>query len=251
MIATIARAELRRMFLSMSAWSILALVALMLALLFGVYVETFLTVIQPRLAAQPGAPGVTDSVVAPLILMAGVIMLVVSPLLTMRSFSEEYQSGSLVLLQSSPISAAEIVLGKYLGLLGFLGVLMAIFALFPAALALGTALDWGKTGAGMLGLFLLISSFLAAGLYVSSLTAVPMLAALGGFGLLLILFLLYLSGSAEATSSTLFAYLSHFGHFLSFIEGSFDSHDLAYYLLFILTALVLTIRHLDNQRLQP
>jgi len=180
-IVTIARTELRRMFASVLAWSILALVVLVLGLLFSVYVETFLTVIQPRLAAQPGAPGVTDSVVAPLILMAGVLMLVVSPLLTMRSLSEERQTGTFVLLRSSPVSATQIVLGKYLGLLGFLAVLMAILALFPAALALGTALDWGKAGAGMLGLFLLIGSFLAAGLYVSSLTAVPTLAALGSF----------------------------------------------------------------------
>jgi len=65
------------------------------------------------------------------------------------------------------------------------------------------------------------------------------------------LFLLYLSGNAQATASPLFAYLSHFGHFLSFVVGRFDSQDLAYYLLFIVTALVATIRHLDNQRLQP
>ena len=51
-------------------------------------------------------------------------------------------------------------------------------------------------------------------------------------------------------ASEVFVYLSHFGHFLSFLDGMFNSSDVVYYLLFISGFLILTIRKLDNDRLQ-
>ncbi len=238
------------MFYSPLAWTVLAIVLLILALLFLVFLENFLSLIQPRFAGQDGAPGVTDAVIAPLLLWAGVIMLAVSPLLTMRSFAEERQNASLSLLTSAPVSTTELVLGKYLGLVGFLVIMLALSALMPLSLAAGTTLDWGKLAAGLLGLGLLTGSFAAAGLYLSSLTETPFIAAVGSFGLLAFLVVLYLSGRSQGASSELFVYLSHFGHFLSFLEGLFDTADLGYYLLFIATFLVLTIRRLDNLRVQ-
>ncbi|MGI9303972.1 MAG: ABC transporter permease subunit [Gammaproteobacteria bacterium] len=250
MIFTIARNELRRMFYSPLAWAVLAIVLFILGLMFLIFVENFVNEIQTRFAGQKSAPGVTDSVVAPLFLWAGVIMLAVSPLLTMRAFSEERQRETLTLLTSAPVSITEIVLGKYLGLLLFIVVMLGLIMLMPLGLITGTSLDWGKIAAGLLGLFLLLASFAAAGLYLSSLTATPLIAAAGSFGLLLFLVVLYISGNSQGEASELFIYLSHFGHFLSFLEGLFDSSDLVYYLLFIAGFIVLTIRHLDNRRLQ-
>jgi ABC-2 type transport system permease protein len=67
---------------------------------------------------------------------------------------------------------------------------------------------------------------------------------------LLLLDVLYQSGHSQGASSELFVYLSAFGHFLSFAGGMFDSSDVAYYVLFIGGFLILTIRKLDNDRLQ-
>ena len=120
----------------------------------------------------------------------------------------------------------------------------------PLSLSFGTALDWGKLLSGMIGLFLLLASFAAAGLYFSSLTTTPLIAAISSFGLLLLLMVFYMSGSSENTLSELFKYVSHFAHFVPFLGGLFDSSDLVYYLLFISAFLILAIRHLDNQRLQ-
>jgi len=250
MIATIARNEVRRMFYSPLAWLILAVVQLVLALLFLVLVDSFITQIQPRAAALESPPGVTDAIVAPLFMWAGFVMLAVTPLLTMRLMSEERQRHTLPLLSSAPLSSTEIILGKYLGLLVFLLIMVAMISLMPVSLAAGTTLDWGKLGAGVLGLVLLLASFAAAGLYLSTLTAQPAVAAVTSFGLLLLLVLLYVSGSAQGTASDLMVYLSHYDHFLSFLEGLFDTSDLAYYLLFIATFVILSIRRLDNERLQ-
>lgn len=250
MILTIARTELKRMFYSPMAWAILAVMQFILALMFLIFIDNFLTRLQLRFAGLEGAPGVTDTVAAPLFLWASVLMLGVAPLLTMRIFSEERANKTLTLLVSSPVSTTEVVLGKYLGLMFFLLIMLGMIALMPLSLALGTTLDWGKIAAGLIGLLLLVGSFGAAGMYLSSLTTQPIIAAVSSFGLLIFLVVLYISGNSQSTGSELFIYLSHYGHFLSFLEGMFDTADLAYYLLFIAAFLVLTIRHLDNQRLQ-
>ncbi|MDQ3797432.1 MAG: ABC transporter permease subunit [Pseudomonadota bacterium] len=250
MILIIAKAELRRMFYSPLAWATLAVVLFILGLLFLILVDNYLTTIQAQLVGIPGAPGVTDIVLAPVMLWAGVIMLTVSPLQTMRAFSEERQQGSLTLLTSAPLSTTELVLGKYLALLVFILVLLGLLALIPLSLAGATQLDWGKIMASLLGLFLLLASFSAAGLFISSQTKTPLIAAMSSFGLLMFLVVLYMSGSAESTASDLFIYLSHFGHLLPFLQGLFDSSDLIYYLLFSAAFLILTIRRLDNERLQ-
>ena len=249
MILTIARHELRRLFLSSLAWSLLAVVQLTLAFVFLTAVQNFIDIVSPRLAGAPHAPGVTSLVISPLCLWAGVLMLGITPLLAMRSFSEEYHTGSMLLLTSAPLSATQIVLGKYLGLAGFLCLMIAMIALMPLSLAIGTHLDWGHLAAQVLGLALLTVSFAAAGLYLSSLTRQPALAAIGGFGALFLSFVFYVAGTAQGTASRLFVYLSHFGHFLPFLRGEFDSRALAYYLLFTLLFLGLTVRQLDGQRL--
>lgn len=247
---TIAGTELKRMFNSPLAWSILAVLQFVLGMIFLVMVQEFLEVIQPQMAGTDNPPGVTDTIVSAVYLWAGIIMLAVMPILTMRSFAEERMNGTFTLLRSSPISVTDIVMGKYLGLLMFILIMVVLISLMPLSLQLGTSLDLGKIGASVLGLILLLSSFAAAGLFISSLTNQPIIAAVSSFGLLLFLIVLYISGKSQSNGSELFVYLSHFGHFLSFLQGLFQSGDLIYYLLFIGGFLVLTIRKLDNESLQ-
>lgn len=250
MIISIARTEFRRMFSSPLAWVVLAVVQFILALLMMIMVNNFISEVQPHYAGVEGAPGVTDAIVSPLLLWAGIIMLAVSPLVTMRLISEERQTGSLPLLISSPISITEIVLGKYLGVMMFYALMVVMIGVMTGFLSLGGGLDWGKYLAGLLGLLLVLASFAAAGLYVSCLASQPAMAALGGFGLLMLLLIVYVMGQIDTTGKELFVYLSHFGHFVALTEGLFDSADLAYYVLFVVGFLALAIRRLDNLRLQ-
>ncbi|PID50139.1 MAG: ABC transporter permease [Proteobacteria bacterium] len=250
MVVLIAKTEFKRLFTSPMAWSLLALVQFILAWIFLLSLNEYLTQVQPRMAGRENAPGLTDLVVSALYLWSGILMLAVIPVLSMRLFAEERMKQTLILLKTAPVSISQIVLGKYLGLLLLIIVTILMLSLMPLSLSLGTTLDWGKLLAAVLGLFLLLASFAAAGLFLSSLTRQPVIAAVTSFGLLIFLAILYLSGSSKGSSSELFTYLSHFGHFLSFLEGNFDSSDLVYYLLFISTFLLLTMRKLDNDRLQ-
>ncbi|MGV6809199.1 MAG: ABC transporter permease [bacterium] len=249
-ILTIAGTEFSRFFRSPLAWSLLGIMQFIFALVFFSSVDEYRLQIQPAIVGMENAPGVTDVVVAGLYLWIAVVMMGVMPILTMRLFAEERMNHTLPLLLSAPISSTEIVLGKYFGMLAIILLMVGLFSLMPLSLALGTALDWGVFASAVLGLSLLLASFAAAGLFLSSLTRQPIIAAISSFGLLIFLVILYILGNAKTTESAIFIHLSHFSHFLAFLQGIVESSALVYYLLFIVSFLILTIRKLANDRLQ-
>lgn len=245
MIFTIALRELRSMFLTPLAWVILAISQFILAWIFFSQIDAFF-VIQQQLTTIPNAPGVTDLVVTPMLETASIMLLMITPLLTMRLLSEERRDSTLSLLLASPISVAEIILGKYLGIVLFMLLFVSLISLMPLALLTGTDLDLGKLAAGLLGLILMLCSFSAAGLYLSSLTSNPTIAAISTFGLLLLLWII----DRGADSDSVLSYISMTNHFLPMLRGIIDSVDISYFILFISTFLLLSIRQMDAQRLQ-
>jgi ABC-2 type transport system permease protein len=248
MIITIALRELKNLFLSPLAWAIMAVLQLILAYLFLSQLDTFMQ-LQPRLAGIEGAPGVTDIVVAPLLQTIGFLLLLIAPAITMRVFSDEKRNRTLSLLLSAPVSMTEIVLGKFLGVTLFFMLLLAMLAAMPLSLYAGTTLDAGKLASGLLGLALLLSAFAAIGIFMSSLTEQPVVAAISTLGLLILLWIIDWSGNQQEEMTGLFHYLSLQTHFQSFLKGLFSTTDVAYYLLLNATFLILGIRHLDQQRL--
>lgn len=243
-ITSIAGNELRRLFVSPLAWIALAVVQLLLAIFFFVMLYQFMNL-------PPGAQmGVTNFIGAGLLQVTGIVLLLIAPFLTMRLLSDEYRSGSLKLLLSSPVSLTEIVLGKYFGILIFLLIMLAMIALMPLSLALGTQLDYGQVASGLLGLALLMASFAAVGLFISSLTTHPPVAAISTFAVLFVLWILNLAaGSASERTAAVLSYLSLLKHFNALLQGIFNSVDVVFYLLLTLLFLILTIWRLDNQRL--
>lgn len=250
LIITLVLRELRSLFLSPRAWAILAVVLAIHAYLFLTYMDRF-TALLTQLAGVEGAPGVTELVVAPLLATASIVLLLVVPLITMGMISEERRNQTLTLLFSAPISMTEIILGKFFAVLAFLLIMLALIALMPLSLLLGGTLDFGQFLAGLMSLVLLLASFTALGLFMSTLTQYPAVAAISTFGLLLLLWIIDLAGKTDvAYASTLFGYLSMLNHFEALIKGVFKSTDVIYYLLFCITFLVLAIRRLDADRLQ-
>lgn len=250
MVFTLARRELRSLFLSPLAWAILAIVQFILAYLFISQLQEFL-LIQPKLNSIDNAPGVTELVIVPLYGSAAFIMMLVTPLLTMRLISEERRNRSLALLISAPVSMTEIIIGKYLGILGFAAIMIFMMTLMPLSLYFGGTLDGGLLFTIVLGITLLLAAFISVGLYMSSLTAQPTIAAMSTFGMLLMLWIIdWAGGKANETASGVLEYLSMLRHFEAFSKGVFNSSDFVYYVLFISLFLILSIRRLDGDRLQ-
>lgn len=245
---TLARNELYRLFLSPLAWVILALCQLILAYLFLTHIDYFMQV-QGKISAIPGAPGVTELIAVPLLSNAATILVLISPLLTMRLIAEERRNDSLPLLFSAPLSIQQIVIGKYLGTLGFFIIQLILISLMPLSLSLGADLDYGVITAGLLGLCLLVASFTAIGLFLSSLTSQPTIAAISTFATLFLLWIIDWAGNTQLTeTSNLFNWLSLLRHYEPLLQGEVNSSDLTYYIIIIVAFLALTIRRLDAER---
>lgn len=250
MILTIARREAAALFRSPAAWIVLAAVQVLVGFIFLLHLETYLQV-QPRLAAQAGGPGVTAFLVPRLFGAATTIYVMALPLVTMGLLAGERRNGTLALLLSAPVSTVEIVLGKFLGALALLVAMVLLTALMPASLALVTAVDGGALALATLGAMLFVTAAGAAGLYLSSLTRRPAIAAIATLGLLLILLLLGEWGrSAGGAWEDLLVYPAPSTHLGPFFEGLLDSGAVAFFALFAGLFLALATRRLDNERLQ-
>jgi ABC-2 type transport system permease protein len=246
MIRAIAMKELRVLFASPLAWVMLAFVQVIAALFFLVLLNRYL-VDQPQLAMMPGVGGFTERVASPVFGTLGFVLLMVVPLLTMRLVAEERRSQTLPFLISAPVSVTQIVLGKFVAVVAFLLLATGLVMLMALSLYLGGKLDIGLVAANALGLLLLTSAFAAAGLYVSCLTAQPLIAVVGTFLLLLVLWLINIG--AEDPGSFLHS-LSLIRHFDTFGRGVLAVNDVAYYAIFIALFLLLSIRRLDADRLR-
>lgn len=235
--------EWRRLFSSPLAWACLGIVQLILGIVFWLLLAEFAT-----LGYTNTQVGVAEFVGGGLFGFSSIVFLIVVPLLAMRSFAEERHSGSLELLLASPASLSQIVVGKFLGLLGFLWLMLGLTALMPLSLQIGTNLDLGLLASAILGVALMLAAFASASIFVSVLCPQPVVAALAGFGLLLVLWLLQVAGAAPGPVAALAEYLSLLSHFDALRRGVFDLADVAYYLLFCAAFLGFAIQRLTWER---
>lgn len=247
MIINVARKELKSMFASPMGWVILSL----LMFSFGTY---YLNGVNDYFAVMSGSmrpaerTGVTQFVGQIVYGFASFMVLFAVPLLSMRLISEERRNQTLPFLFTAPISLTEVVLGKFIGLVAFLSILVVYVGIMLSTLNLWADIDFGFIIANSIGLLFMIASFSALGLYFSSLTQQPVVAGILTFiALFAVMFLdRFFAGDPSNTLAT----LSLVRHFQSFSSGLIDSGDIAYFVLFIVTFLTLTVRRLDADRLR-
>ncbi len=249
MIGAIARREAGALFRSPVAWIVLAAVEALVAFIFLLHLESYLQ-LRPQLTE--GGPGVTGYLVPRLFGAAATIHLLAMPLLTMGLIAGEWRHGTLAMLLSAPVSTVQIVLGKFLGVLAVLLPMVVLTTLMPLTLGLLTDIDGGALLLATLGAALFIVAAAAAGLYLSSLTRQPTVAAIGTLGLLLALVLLgeWSRNAFGEHWGALVSYPAPTTHLEPFLAGLFDSGALAFFVLFTALFLVLATRRLDNDRLQ-
>ncbi len=240
MIRLIAAREIRALFASPLAWIVLAIFQAILAWIFLARLDAFLGV-EAKLQNILNPPGVTEWIAAPLFSAASMIFLMIIPLFTMRLIADEARNQTLPLLLSAPISPARIILGKFLGLMAFLGTAIMLLLLMAISLLLGGKLDFGLLFANILGLALLAASFSALGLYLSCLSSHPFLAGIGGIGALLGLW------AVSFGSGSFFQAVSPAAHFERFNQGLVDTGDIAYFSLFMILFLMLSIWQLEKR----
>jgi len=250
-IWAIFKKEMRLYFTSPVAWVVLT-IFLLIAGYFFYSIFAFFTQasIQSAMNPQMGRElNVTDSVMRPLFSNISVILLLLMPLVTMRLFAEERRAGTIELLLTYPVRDGAVLAGKYLAALGLYAIMIGLTLLYPAIVVYFARLEWGPVFTGYLGLLLMGATFIAVGVFTSSLTENQIVAAITTFGVLLIFWILGWSADyAGGTAGRVLQFLSILEHNDSFSKGVVDTKDVLYYVNFTVLALFLTLRSLEARR---
>ena len=193
--------------------------------------------------------GFTD--LSPFFLLAPWILIFLIPAITMRCFSDEKKQGTLELLLTKPISKLQIVLGKFFG-----SLILILIALLPTILYAYTLnqlgnpignLDFGSTLGSYFGLFFLVLSYTAIGVFSSTLSDNQIVAFLIAVFTCFIFYIGF-EGLYDMTSFKAFDYLSMSAHFRSMSRGVLDTRDLVYFLLITVAFIILTIAVLYREQ---
>lgn len=198
-----------------------------------------------------GQVTITEMVVKPLFDDMSIILLLLVPLLTMRLLAEEKKNGTMELLLTYPIRELAILLGKYLATLFVILVFLAGTVIYMLLLFWIGDLEWGPVLTGYGGLILMTAGFVSLGLFASALTQNQIIAAVVGFGALLMFWIIGWAGSVSGPLvGRVVNYLSLLEHLDSFSKGVLDSRDLIFYLNFSVFFIFLTLRYLDSQKIR-
>lgn len=248
-IYEVAKTELQTLFYSPIAWLIIVVFIFQISLLFTNTLD--LRVTQMLLGYR--TPMLTQAIFADPVggLLFGVqnYLYLYIPLLTMGLMSRELSSGSINLLYSSPITNTQIILGKYLSMVVYAFLLICIIGIYVGfGCCVIENVEWRWLLTALLGLFLLICTYSAIGLFMSSLTSYQVVAAMGT--LVILAALNYIKGiwqDVEIVRDITY-WFSMSGRSTSFLYGLIGSEDLIYFLIVILLFLSLTIVRLQACR---
>jgi ABC-2 type transport system permease protein len=172
------------------------------------------------------------------------------PILTMRILTEDRKNGTEVMLVTSPVEIADIVIGKYLASLTVFLVMYVLTFIYPIIIiALGGKMEMPMLLGGYLAFLLIGMSFIAVGVFASSLTENQIVAAIIGFVILLVINLIdpiasYVGGFLAEVLG-IFSLLSRYNDLNS---GILDITSIIYYLSFTAVFLFLTTRVIDKRR---
>ena len=186
------------------------------------------------------------------ILFDGMAMMMVAavPLLTMKLISDELRSGTIETLMTAPVTEVEIILGKFLGVLAFYGILLSATLVFLVLMALYGQPDAGVAVMGYVGMLLLGTAFISVGVFASTLTRYQLVAAIIGIAVLALFTLVmpWMVRSAAAPLNYLAARLNVMAYFQDFSRGMFDTRGLVFFLGSAVLFLFLSVKTLESRR---
>lgn len=248
-IIKIAGNELRTLFYSPVAWFILVIFAFQAG---GSCVQWIQAFLRQQFLGDPIEYSITTALLTGMTGMFTMIqqnLYLYIPLLTMGLMSRELGSGSVKLLYSSPVTAGQIIWGKFLSMIVYglllVGILLVI-NLFVACVV--PSYDFGLLFSGLLGILLLMCAYAAIGLYMSCLTSYQVVAAMGTLAVLIVLNFIGEIGQSIEFVREITYWLSIRGRATEFINGLICSEDLLYFVIVILFFLTLSIMKIEGIR---
>ena len=241
MIKAIFKKELKDVFGSPLIYVLSGLFCFMMGWLFFNYLQQ---------TKELSTVNIGSSVIAPLFGNINFIFIFLTPLITMRSFSEEQKQHTLDLLLSSKLSIFQIVWGKFLAHLSMILFMLLFTIIFPIILSFSGYSDWGVVFSSYLGIILSIMTYISIGIFCSSITDNQIVAALLTFCVLLGSMLLVIS--INATNNYIFAlmiqYLTVPFHYDGFSKGIIRSYSFVYFISIISFFIMLTVKSLQSRK---
>ncbi len=215
--------------------------------------SAYFSLVSLRAAQNPYAAPINlnEMVVQPLFDDISIVLLLIVPLLTMRLWAEEKKSGTIELLLTYPVRDLAVLMGKYLATVLILLLLLAGTVVNIVVLSFFGSVEWGPVLTGLGGLLLLSAAFVSLGMFMSALTQNQIIAAILGFGALLMFWIIGWLGSVGGMAVRgLVNYLSLLEHLEPLTKGVVDTRDLMYYLNFSAFFIFLNLRYLDSRKIR-
>jgi len=243
-VATLAKRELSALFLSPIGHIVLTIYLGFMGFLFTIYVFV---------------PGQTADMRI-MFSVAHLALIFIVPLMTMGLLADEYNSGRIEMLRTSPVTEAEILLGKFLGAFGFYVILVASTLVYVALLSIYGKPDFGSVYAGYIGLILMGALFVSVGLFFSACTRYQIVAAMSSMitlallGILLELASRYFAVFVSVANPFMrfvreaLRYMAVTPHMEDFAKGIVDTRDVAYFGTGTLFFLLLTYLILESRK---
>ncbi|HEU4366254.1 MAG TPA: ABC transporter permease [Candidatus Krumholzibacteria bacterium] len=245
------RRELAYYFQSAVAYAAIAVFVLLSGYFFynllGYFNLTSIQAMQNPMQAR--SLSLTTSVLQPLFGNMSAVLLLLLPLLTMRLFAEERRSGSAELLFTYPVSDWDVILGKFFAASAVYAVMLAMTLPCVALLYHFSTPETGAVASGYLGLLLMGLTFIAMGVFFSSLSDSQLVAGAATFGCgLLLLIVGWITPFVAPGVGAVLNELSIVRHLDGFSRGVIDTNDLVFYANITFFFLFLCARVLDSAR---
>jgi ABC-2 type transport system permease protein len=249
-VLAIAGKELRGYFASPMAYIVIGLFSVLFGFFFWLFLRIFVAQSQQMMQfGGGGSANINQQMIRYLLQNTTIIILFVMPMITMRTYSEEKRSGTIELLLTSPVTDAQIILGKFLGALGLYAAMLAVTVIYIAMLFMLGNPEWKPIAAGYLGLLLVGGGFIAIGLFISSLTKNQIVAGVLTFAVFLMLWVIgWPADQAGPVMRQVLQSLSMVDHFDDFARGIIDTRHVIYYVSLITFGLFLTAKSVDVER---
>lgn len=249
-VMTIAWRDIRSYFASPKGAAIFFFFLGLMGFFFYNFIVSFVEM-QQRAPMMGGEAPTVEYLMRQLFFNQHFILMLFIPAVTMSSFSEERRNQTLRLLQVSPVTATQIVLGKFLAAAGFMALCIALSSVYPFYLKAYGNPDSGVILTSYLGTMLFVFGQIAFGLWISSMTSNQFMAFLFTmFGLFLLLILNWIAPNIAGGgwSEKFVKYLASTEHTDVFLKGILSVNDVTYFVCFIALFLFFTNVVLDSQR---
>ena len=249
-VLTIAMRDFKSYFASPKGAAIFFFFLLFMGFFFNSFISTFLELTQ-RAPMQGGEAPTLETLIRAFFYNLSFIFILTIPAVTMSSFSEEKRNQTLRLLLKSPVTATQIVLGKFLSSASILFLVLLCSGVYPGFMIVHGNPDYAVIVTSYLGIFLLMCAQVAFGLWVSSMTSNQFMAFLFTmFGLFLLLILNWIAPNLAGGGvlESVLKYPASTEHLDVCLKGMLTVSDVVYFVCFIAIFLFFTNIVIDSAR---